>query len=303
MYDEELPQAPWTCRWGHFGGTVKASASIESPDVFWACLRPGPTPGLRLFARDKCEKCVRWEPRARFVRSTRADAALRELALEHRPLPGVAMVRRYAKGDALFREGASPDLFYTIVSGRVKVFKLTPSGREVIVEIIGAGEPIGAAACYDGRLFPASAIALEDTTCVAVPRQAFLTLLEQHPSLALGLLRGLSQRLIDLTNRVAELTGSRVEPRFAGLFLKLAHEVGRTERDGIHIPMSLSRQQLADLTGTTIETCIRVMNRWERQGIVRTEKNGFVVVDRKTIDVLSGSAIVKALPRKPTRRV
>jgi len=86
-------------------------------------------------------------------------------------------------------------------------------------------------------------------------------------------------RLVELTNRLAELTGGRIEPRFARLFVKLGSQMGRPERGGTFIPLALSRQELADLTGTTIETCIRIMSRWNKDGVVQTDKDGFVVLD------------------------
>ena len=112
-------------------------------------------------------------------------------------------------------------------------------------------------------------------------------LLEQHPSLVRGLLLSLTQRLVQLTNRIASLTGGRLEPRFARLFLKLADEVGKSGPEGQVVPLALSRQELADMTGTTIETCIRLMSRWSKEGIVRTEKDGFVLLDRKTLEQVS----------------
>jgi CRP-like cAMP-binding protein len=127
-------------------------------------------------------------------------------------------------------------------------------------------------------------MALEDTTCVIIPRPAFFRLLESNPSLVRGLLLGLTTRLVELTNRLAELTGGRLEPRFARLFLKLASETGRAERGGTFIPLALSRQELADMTGTTVETCIRIMSRWNKDAIVRTEKDGFVVLDRPGLE-------------------
>src|SRR5690606_8933936 len=150
--------------------------------------------------------------------------------------------------------------------------KMTPSGKDVILEIFGSGDPLGGVAVYEGWPFPASAVALEDTVCVSIARRDFFELLEQHPSLVRGLLAGLTMRLVELTNRIAELTGGRVEPRFARLFLKLAAEVGRPERGGTFIPVPLSRQELADLGGTTIETAIRIMSRWRRDHIVDTEE-------------------------------
>ena len=200
-----------------------------------------------------------------------------------------ARVRDYVRGEQIFVEGSPSDRFYAIASGRVKVFKMTPAGKDVILEIFSVGDPLGAVAVYEGWPFPASAVALEDTTCVTIERSQFFSLLESHPTLVRGLLLGLTHRLIELTNRLAELTGGRVEPRFARLFLKLAGEVGRPAKGGTFIPMPLSRQELADLTGTTIETAIRIMSRWGKQRLVLTEKDGFVVVDSKALDVLAAS--------------
>jgi CRP-like cAMP-binding protein len=199
----------------------------------------------------------------------------------------VASVRQYAKGDTIFDQGAPSDEFYTIAAGRVKIVKMLPTGKDLILEVFGAGDPLGAVAAYDGRPFPASAVALEDTTCVIVPRAVFFRLLEEHPSLVRGLMLGLTIRLVELTNRLAELSGGRIESRFARLFVKLAHEMGRPDRGGTFIPLALSRQELADMTGTTIETCIRIMSRWGKENVVRTEKDGFVVLDHKALEGLS----------------
>jgi CRP/FNR family transcriptional regulator len=204
-------------------------------------------------------------------------------------LAGVARAQRYARGDTIFSEGDPADLFYTVATGRVKVFKTAPSGKDLILEVFGPGDPLGATAAYEGRPFPASAVALEDTTCVAIPRAAFFTLLEQHPSLARGLLLGLTHRLIELTNRLAELTGGRVESRFARLFVKLAHDIGKPVNGGTFVPMALSRQELADLTGTTIETCIRIMSRWSKDEIVRTDKDGFTVLDLPALETIASA--------------
>lgn len=195
-----------------------------------------------------------------------------------------ATVRRFEKGQLIFEQETPSDAFYTIASGRVKIFKMLPTGKDLILEIFGAGDPLGAVAAYDGRPFPASAVALEETVCIVIPRAAFFRMLEEHPSLVRGLMLGLTIRLVELTNRLAQLSGTRIEPRFARLFLKLAGEMGRNERGGIFIPLALSRQELADMTGTTIETGIRIMSRWGKEDVVRTEKDGFVILDRRTLE-------------------
>jgi CRP/FNR family transcriptional regulator, nitrogen oxide reductase regulator len=218
----------------------------------------------------------------------RVTPVFRRLAAEDRQtIARAAHVRRYERGTTIFEQGAPSEAFYTIASGRVKIFKMTPAGKDLILEVFGPGDPLGAVAAYDGRAFPASAVAMEDTTCVVIPRGVFFQLLEQHPTLVRGLLLGLTVRLVELTNRLAELTGGRIESRFARLFLKLAREMGREDRGGTFVALPLSRQELADLTGTTIETCIRIMSRWNKEDVVRTEKDGFIILDRAALETLA----------------
>jgi CRP-like cAMP-binding protein len=203
-------------------------------------------------------------------------------------LAAVGHVRTYERGDRVFDEDDPSDFFYIVVTGRVKVFKHTPSGGDVILEIFGEGGPLGAVAAYESRPYPASAEAMEASSCLLFPRAAFFALLEQHPSLVRGLLGSLSLRLVELTTRLAELTGGRVETRFARLFLKLADQLGKPDRGGVFIGLPLSRQELADLTGTTIETAIRIMSRWGKDDVLRTDKDGFVLVDRQTLEEVAG---------------
>jgi len=215
------------------------------------------------------------------------SAVFRRLgAQDQQRLAAVTRLKKFNKGKAIFDEGDPSDFFYTVVSGRVKIVKKRPGGNDIILEIFGPGDPFGAVAAYEGEPYPASAIALEDTRCLLIQRGSFFALLEEQPTLVRGLLLGLTHRLVELTRRLAELTGGRVEGRFARLFLKLGRDLGRPCAGGIFVPMHLSRQELADMTGTTIETCIRIMSRWAKDGIVRTEKDGFILVDTASLETL-----------------
>lgn len=212
----------------------------------------------------------------------------RRLSEEDRAeLAAACRVEAYERGDLVFAEGDPAADFFTVVEGRIKVFKGTPDGRIVILEIFGPGDPVGAVAVYEELPYPATAVALEPTICLRTPRQDFYALLERRPSLVRGLLMALTHRLVLLTNRLAERTGGRVETRFARLFLKLSEDIGQSDRSGIFIPMALSRQELADLLGTTVETSIRIMSRWGKEGIVQTEKEGFFVVDSEALESLA----------------
>ena len=212
-------------------------------------------------------------------------ALYRQLSEEDREhLAAAATVERFAKGEAVFREGDPAQDFFTLVRGRVKVYKVMPNGRVVILEILGPSDPVGAVAVYEELAYPATAEALEEVLCVRVPKEPFFQLLESRPSLARGLLKAMTHRIMVLANRFADHTAGKVETRFARLFLKLAGEMGQAEEEGVLIPMTLSRQELADLMGTTVETAIRIMSRWGKEGVVQTDKNGFLVTDRKALE-------------------
>jgi CRP/FNR family transcriptional regulator len=120
-----------------------------------------------------------------------------------------------------------------------------------------------------------------------VRRAPFFALLERHPTLVRSFILGLTHRIVELTRRIPEVTGGRVETRFAHLFLKLADKMGTPGPEGTYIPMALSRQDLADLTSTSVETCIRIMSRWGKEAVVRTEKDGFVLLDRQMLESLA----------------
>ena len=222
------------------------------------------------------------------------DEALRRSVLFRRLRPddrqrlaAVATVRAFEKGATLFSEGDGSDLLYTVVAGRVKVFKTTPRGTDVILELFGPGDPVGAVAVYESRPYPASAVALEPVSCLVIPRQAFFSLLEGYPTMVRGLLVGLTHRLVELTSRLTELSGGRIEGRLARFLLKLGTDMGQRRDDGIFIPLVLSRQELADMIGTTIETSIRTMSRWGKDGVVRTDKDGFTIVDRAALEAVA----------------
>jgi CRP-like cAMP-binding protein len=114
-------------------------------------------------------------------------------------------------------------------------------------------------------------------------------LLEQYPVLVRGLLSGLTLRLAELTRRLTEVSGSRVDARLARLLLKLGDRIGIPQPGRIFVPLPLARQELADLTGTTIETTIRIMSRWHKENVVHTEKDGFAIFDRATLEDIAAS--------------
>jgi CRP-like cAMP-binding protein len=202
-------------------------------------------------------------------------------------LARASLAKSYDKGETLFAEGDAPDFLCTIVEGRVKVVKTLPQGREIILEIFGPGDPVGAVVAFEGRPYPASAIALEPSDCILVRRTELVSLIDHHPGFARALLSGMALRIVELTRRIPEVAGGRVETRFAHLFLKLSDRLGQDRDGGRFVPLALTRQELADLAGTTPETSIRIMSRWGKEGILVTERDGFLVRDRAALERLA----------------
>lgn len=192
----------------------------------------------------------------------------------------------FRRGAPIIQEGAPADVLYTLLSGTAKLFKMTSSGSAIGIGIAVPGSPLGAEWILQGSSFASMAVALEGTTCVAAPRHVVVSLLDRHPLLLRELLCGFGQHERYLMGRIAELGGARVEARFARLFLELAVKVGVREHGQIVIRIPLLRQDLADLAGTTVETSIRLMSRWNKQGIVTTRAGGFVIRNRTTLEHL-----------------
>jgi CRP/FNR family transcriptional regulator len=184
-------------------------------------------------------------------------------------------LRGYDKAETIFHEGDPAHSIHFVVLGRVKIIKAA-GGRDVILEILGPGEPVGAVAVFEKRPFPAGAVTLEPSSILSIPEREFFALLEKRPAMMRQLLAGLTYRLMMVNKRLADMTGS-AEYRAARLFLTLADRVGLPKDGGVFIPLTLSRQEIADLIGTTLETAIRLMSRWQKDGILLTEKSGFAI--------------------------
>jgi CRP/FNR family transcriptional regulator len=190
----------------------------------------------------------------------------------------LARVRTFARGDVIFKEGDPPAHLWLVVRGMVKIVRRAGE-RDLIMEILGPKETFGEVAVYDGIPYPATAVSAEATTVLSLPRDDFFAALERHPGLARGLLRELTRHLRLVTHRLDEVTKAGIDRRIALLLVRLAERVGTPRAAATFVPVTLSRKDLAELAGTTIETAIRIMSRWSKQGLVLTEKDGFVIPD------------------------
>jgi CRP-like cAMP-binding protein len=223
----------------------------------------------------------------RVVAAVRGLPVFRGLSAEdQKRLAALATLRDYERGDFLWHAGDPADALTVIVRGRVKIVRHAEAG-DVILELFGEGEPVGAIAVYNYIPYPASAVCLEPVTLLVLPRRDYFELLDRQPEFARGVIRELTKLVIALTRKVEEMRGQPVDTRIAQLFLTLAERMGKETPEGIEIPLSLSRQEVADLVGTTIESAIRVMSRWGREGVLITGEGRFVIPSRDKLKAVT----------------
>lgn len=220
---------------------------------------------------------------SRSLQAERIESALRTIPMfrglkpeVRQHLASLATLHEYQRGDHLWHEGDDSDVLTILVKGRVKIVRAGEAG-DVILEIFGEGEPVGSIAVYNYMPYPASAVALERVTAMQMPRRDYFELLDRHPEFARGIIRELTRLTIALTRKLEEMRRQRVDERVARLFLTLAERMGRESRTGVEVPLQLSRQEIADLVGTTVESAIRVMSRWGREGVLVTHERHFVI--------------------------
>jgi CRP/FNR family transcriptional regulator, dissimilatory nitrate respiration regulator len=195
----------------------------------------------------------------------------------------VAVSRNYARGEIVFMEQDKGNGFYLVAEGMVKVFKVSPSGKEQILHVFGPGEPFGEVPVFSGKRFPANAETIRKSRLLFFPRTAFLDLITAHPSLALNMLAVLSMRLRQFTNQVENLSLKEVPARLAAYLLYLSTEQERDDFVTLHI----SKGQLASLLGTIPETLSRILSRMSKQGLIETKDRTIRLMNREGLESLS----------------
>ncbi len=185
----------------------------------------------------------------------------------------------YESGAILFREGYPAEKSYLVLKGRFKLTKLHEDGKEAIVRYINPGEMTAAASAFQGKNYPVTAQAVDPSEAVGWNRETMLELMTANPQIAINLLGVVVERLDDIQSRYLELQTERVEQRVARALLRIMKQSGRKTDEGILIDFRLSRQDLADYTGTTLYTVSRTLSGWEKRGWVKSGRERIIVAD------------------------
>ena len=188
--------------------------------------------------------------------------------------------RSYRRGDPVFLEGHSCEGLYVVKSGRVRVYKISPEGREQVLLIAGPGDTFNEVPVFDGGPNPASVEALEPTVLLLLPKSALLAMMEAHPEIGRAFMRTFALRIRQLVGLVEELSFKSVTGRVARILLdQLPDPTG----EGGQSPRRLTQREIAAMVGTAREVAGRALKALEQQGAIRIERGRIVIVDRERL--------------------
>lgn len=189
-----------------------------------------------------------------------------------------AAVRVERRREAIFfRQHQEAARFFALLHGRIKITQITPDGHQIVVRYAGPGELFGCVPIFGGDSYPATATAVANCVALHWDRHAILALMERHPRLAINALHLVGEELATLRARYQELATERVEQRVARALLRLVASAGQRVDAGVQVSFPLSRQDLAELTGTTLHTVSRILSGWQEAGIVASGRRRVVV--------------------------
>ena len=190
-----------------------------------------------------------------------------------------ARQRRIAPGEAVFQQGETAHSFYLLLSGRLKVTQVTEEGQQLVVRVVYPGDLFGFARALNRPDYPGTSRAAVESEVVGWPMPEWDTLVESNPRLALNAIQTIGQRLDEAHTRLREMSTQDVERRVAHAVLRLIRQAGRREGEGIRIDFPISRQDIAEMTGTTLHTVSRILSGWEGRGLVRGGRQRITVLD------------------------
>jgi len=190
-----------------------------------------------------------------------------------------AVSRRVQAGEAVFAQGATATTFYLLIDGRLKVTQVTPDGQQVMVRVVHPGDLFGFARALRREDYPGTARAAVDSSMLGWPMSHWDRVVEGNPRLATKAMQTLGERLDEAHTRIREMSTEEVERRVAHAVLRLIDKAGRRETAGTRIDFPISRQDIAEMTGTTLHTVSRILSAWEGKGLIGGGRQRLVVRD------------------------
>ena len=211
------------------------------------------------------------------------EPRLAELLAGARPI-------RYAKGAAAFEQGDEATHFFVLLNGRLRAVQLTPAGQQVVVRYVAPGEFFGVAVAIGMSAYPATISAVVDIVALAWPNARWAAVAEGFPEFVASVLKTVGSRLLEAHQRIVEMSTEAVERRVAHTLLRLVSQAGRKLERGVEIDFPISRQDVAEMAGTTLHTVSRILSAWEERGLVESGRRRIVIRNPHGLYELAESA-------------
>jgi len=198
-----------------------------------------------------------------------------------------ATSHRHDAGATVFAEGEAAGQFFLLLDGHVRAQRVTANGEEVILHQIPAGELFGIARAMGLDRYPATAVVVAESIVLAWPMPCWDDFMARFEGFARQTFRTLGQRMHDKNDRIIEMATQQVEQRISNVLLRLVNQSGRKTAIGIEIDFPITRQDISEMSGTTLHTVSRVLSGWERAGIVQSERKKITVVQPHRLVLLA----------------
>jgi CRP/FNR family transcriptional regulator, nitrogen oxide reductase regulator len=193
----------------------------------------------------------------------------------------------YQAGEIIYFTGDGANRLYVVAMGRVKLLRHTLAGHDVLLDILAPGEFFGSLATLGDEVYPDTAQAQTGCCVLGIGSEQFQAILQRHPAVALRVLALTAERLKAAHETIRQLSAHPVEQRIAAVLRKLAEKVGEESAEGLLIQMPLSRQDIAALTGSTVETASRILSQFRKDGLIRSGRQWIAVVDQAGLAALA----------------
>ena len=191
------------------------------------------------------------------------------------------------RGHVLVRQGDQAHHLYLLETGFLKLLQLTAEGTELIMRFVAPNEPFGGVVALGDAKYPVTAVVVQPATVRSWTREVVTALLAENPQVRVNIMREMATHMTEALTRVRELTTARVGQRLAHTLLRLSRQCGQPEAGGILLTQPLTRQELADLTGTTLYTVSRTLAKWEHEGLVESRKRLLLLKSLKKLELVA----------------
>jgi CRP-like cAMP-binding protein len=219
-------------------------------------------------------------------------------AMDHAELDdivGRATALQIPQGSAIFEQGETATAFYVLLNGRLKVVKVTPDGQQVVIRFVVPGDIYGIAKALNRQDYPATATALVDSVTLAWDMAIWDDFTQRHPTFARNVMQMMGQRIQEAHTRVKEMATQDVEHRVAHAVLRLVTQSGRKVEEGVLVDFPITRQDIAEVSGTTLHSVSRVLSAWENAGVVVVGRKKVIVCDLERLSRIAEGSV--AVPR------